>query len=100
MGLKGRRIESGLTQAEAADLFGIKYRTYQNYENGITSPSMDTAALFARYFQCTIGDLFDLEEGVDDSLNPDEKALLDAFRAADGEGRRTILNVARALRAE
>lgn len=50
-----------MTQKEAANVFGLKYRTYQNYELGNTSPDMDTAAEFARYFKCTIGDLFDLE---------------------------------------
>ena len=63
MSLKDLRQRSGLTQKEAASVFGLKYRTYQNYELGNTSPDMDTAAEFARYFKCTIGELFDLEEG-------------------------------------
>lgn len=42
MSLKDLRQRSGLTQKEAAIVFGLKYRTYQNYELGNTSPDMDT----------------------------------------------------------
>lgn len=56
MSLKSKRVERGIMQRKAAETFGLKYRTYQNYENGVTNPDMDTAAMFARYFDCTIGD--------------------------------------------
>lgn len=94
MSLKKKREDSGLSQKSAADLFQIKYRTYQNYENGVTSPTMDTAAQFARFFNCTIGDLFDLEEGNSDGLSQQERELVEAFRAADSRGRENILLLA------
>lgn len=97
MSLKSMRKASGLTQKGAADLFGIKYRTYQNYENGITSPDMDTAAKFARHFGCTIGDLFDLKEGSSISLDENEQSLIDLYRSMDDDERRTLMRVARAL---
>lgn len=97
MGLKEKRIESGMTQKEAADLFGLKFRTYQNYENGVTSPSMDTAAVFARYFSCTIGDLFNLQEGLPLEFTDDEKTLLDIYRSIPAENRRLFLAVASAF---
>ena len=100
MSLKDFRKSSGLTQRQAADMFGIKYRTYQNYENGVTSPEMDTAAAFARYFGCTIGDLFDLEEGKADSLDSQEQELLKSFREMSDEGRAALLTVASALAAK
>lgn len=84
MGLKEMRKKSGLRQKEAASLFGIHYRTYQNYENGVTSPDMETAAKFARYFGCTIGDLFDLKEGIS-SLTAVEQKLLGVFRSLSPE---------------
>lgn len=76
MSLKDLRQRSGLTQKEAASVFGLKYRTYQNYELGNTSPDMDTAAEFARYFKCTIGELFDLEEGDGEQMGSAERELL------------------------
>ncbi|MBR0403792.1 MAG: helix-turn-helix transcriptional regulator [Eggerthellaceae bacterium] len=95
MSLKDKRKESGMTQHQAAELFGIKYRTYQNYENGVTSPDMDTAAVFARHFSCTIGDLFDLEEGAAASLEPEEARLVEMFRNMTPDGRAALLAVCR-----
>lgn len=97
MSLKSKRIESGITQKEAADMFGIKYRTYQNYENGVTSPDMDTAAKFARYFSCTIGDLFDLEEGQKDRLDQKEEELLEIFRRLTDEGKSALIAAAQGI---
>lgn len=93
MSLKSKRKQSGLTQKQAAELFSLKYRTYQNYENGVTSPDMDTAAMFARHFNCTIGDLFDLEEGVP-SLPVDEEKLLATYRQLNHEGMAKLLEYA------
>lgn len=97
MSLKTKRIERGLTQREAAELFGLKYRTYQNYENGVTSPDMDTAAEFARYFGCTIGDLFDLEEGARKGLSQDEQKLLDLYRKLSESGKAALIATAEGL---
>lgn len=93
MSLKDRRKQAGLTQREAAALFSLKYRTYQNYENGVTAPDMDTAARLARYFNCTIGDLFDLEEGAI-TLPVDEEKLLVLYRQLNSEGKAKLLEYA------
>lgn len=97
MSLKTKRVERGLTQREAAELFGLKYRTYQNYENGVTSPDMDTAAEFARYFGCTIGDLFDLEEGARQGLSQDEQKILDLYRRLSANGKAAMVATAEGL---
>ena len=97
MSLKTKRVERGLTQREAAEIFGLKYRTYQNYENGVTSPDMDTAAAFARYFGCTIGDLFDLEEGAHKGISKDEQRLLELYRKLSKSGRAALLATAEGL---
>lgn len=86
MGLKEMRNQTGMSQREAAAFFGFGYRTYQNYENGVTSPTMEDAAKFARYFNCTIGELFDLEEGAKNELTPDETDLLNAYRSLNDAG--------------
>ena len=87
----------GLTQKDAAEIFGLKYRTYQNYENGVTNPEMDTAAKFARYFGCTIGKLFDLEEGSDQITSQDEKELIDLYRRLSEAGRKALMATAKSL---
>lgn len=97
MSLKTKRVERGLTQREAAELFGLKYRTYQNYENGVTSPDMDTAATFARYFGCTIGDLFDLEEGAKKDMPQDEQKLIELYRKLSENGKAALLATAESL---
>ncbi len=97
MSLKDLRNQAGLTQKEAAELFGLKYRTYQNYELGNTSPDMDTAAEFARYFNCTIGELFDLEEGDAEQIGSAERELLSYFSAMDASGRRALMVTAKSL---
>jgi DNA-binding XRE family transcriptional regulator len=98
MGLKSMRKASGLTQREAAELFGLKYRTYQNYENGVTNPDMDTAARFARYFGCTIGDLFELEEGKKATLTGDEQELVEIYRSLTPNARKALMVTAKSLK--
>ena len=97
MSLKDLRQRSGLTQKEAANIFGLKYRTYQNYELGNTSPDMDTAAEFARYFKCTIGELFDLEEGDSEQIGNADSELLDLFNSMNKDGRKALMSVAKSL---
>ena len=97
MGLKDLRVAKGLNQHEAAELFDLKYRTYQNYENGVTSPDMETAARLARYFHCTIGDLFDLTEGDRDLLSQDEHHLVDLYRGMNNDGKRALIATAQGL---
>ena len=97
MGLKEMRESTGMSQKEAAAFFGFYYRTYQNYENGVTSPTMDDAARLARYFNCTIGDLFDLEEGIKPALSADEQRLLNAYRSLDESQKNTVLTMIEGL---
>lgn len=97
MGLKEMREKAGMSQKEAAAFFGFYYRTYQNYENGVTSPTMDDAARLARYFNCTIGDLFDLEEGVKPALTGDEERLLDAYRQLRDDEKHHVLGIVESL---
>lgn len=95
MSLKNKRKAAGLTQRAAAEVFGLKYRTYQNYENGVTSPDMDTAAQFARYFNCSIGELFDLEEGSESiSLSPVDRKLLNLASQLNNDGLSKLLEIA------
>lgn len=98
MSLKELRKAAGLTQQQAADLFGLKRRTFQNYENQVTSPEMDMAAQMARYFKCSIGDLFDLEEGVIRyEVSESDLELLTKYHQLDEEGKKRVLGYIEAL---
>lgn len=80
MGLKEKRKERKLKQTDMANIFNLGYRTYQNYENGRTSPTMEQAAQLARYFNCTIGELFDLKEGNNEDYDNCENKLIYLYR--------------------
>ena len=86
MSLKDLRQRSGLTQKEAANVFGLKYRTYQNYELGNTSPDMDTAA-----------ELFDLEEGDSEQIGGAGRDLLALFNSMSKDGQKALMVVAKGL---
>lgn len=97
MSLKSKRVERGIMQRKAAETFGLEYQTYQNYENGVTNPDMDTAAMFARYFDCTIGELFDLEEGAQNGLSDDERGLIELYRKLPESGKSAMIATAESL---
>lgn len=92
-GLKAFRRRSGLTQKEAADLFGLKYRTYQNYELGNTQPSIQTMRRFAQHFNCAVEDLFSFETEASD-FNGRLLALSDSMSEA---GRKALMATAESL---
>ena len=91
MGMKERRLERGLTQKEVAGLFGLKRNTYQNYERRKIEPTLDTASKLAVFFKCTIGELFDLQEGDDRPEGAGEDMLLTNYRSLDETGQRKLL---------
>lgn len=93
MGLKEKRKARNLTQAELASMFGIGYKTYQNYENGRTSPTMEQAAQLARYFNCTIGELFDLKEGNSDDHNNCENKLIYLYHKMSEKEKRLFIAI-------
>lgn len=52
--LKELRTSKGLTQKEAAKLFNITERAYQNYELGRSTPQFSLLIEIADYFQVTL----------------------------------------------
>ena len=61
---------------------------------------METAARFAQYFSCTIGELFNLEEGTIDALTEEEKALVALYRSLNQESRNALIVTAKGLAGE
>jgi len=93
MSLKDKRKEKHLTQKEAATIFDLKYRTYQNYENGVTTPIMEKAAEMAKYFSCSISDLFDLEDGIEKCFSDDELEIISAYRKMSEENKKQLSKI-------
>lgn len=93
MGLRDKRKARNLTQAELASMFNIGYKTYQNYENGRTSPTMEQAAQLARYFNCTIGELFDLKEGNNEDYDNCENKLIYLYRKMSERDKRLFIAI-------
>jgi DNA-binding XRE family transcriptional regulator len=58
LGLKQRRKELGLTQAEVAEKLGLKRQTYQNYESGKREPGIDTMKSISLIFGKSMEELF------------------------------------------
>lgn len=55
--MKLRKKES-LTQKDVAKIIGISTRTYQNYEKGRRTPTLEVAKKFADIFLYSIDDIF------------------------------------------
>lgn len=93
MGLKEKRKERKIKQADMANIFNLGYRTYQNYENGKSYPTMTQAAEFARYFNCTIGELFDLKEGNNEDYDNCENKVIYLYRKMSERDKRLFIAI-------
>lgn len=55
--LRNLRKKRGLTQKQAAEIFGVSQSTYALYENGKREPSFDTLMHMADYFEVSCDSL-------------------------------------------
>lgn len=60
-GLKARRMEQGLTQAELADKVGVTRKTVNTVENGVFTPSATLAIKLAEALSVPVEQLFWIE---------------------------------------
>lgn len=56
------RKAGGIRQEEFAKMLGVSRQTISSLENGRYNPSIQLAHKIARYFNCTIEDIFLFEE--------------------------------------
>jgi transcriptional regulator with XRE-family HTH domain len=85
--LRAERSRMGLSQAEIAELGGVKPRTYQNWELGIASVATDFLMAMAAHGRDVVYVLTGRREAKVATLSPEESALLDDYRAATQQGR-------------
>lgn len=55
--LKAARVNSGLTQTEAANSLGISKGTLSNYEQYRTKPDIEMSKRIAALYGCTVDDI-------------------------------------------
>lgn len=90
--LRELRKAAGLSQVELAERTGVSQSAISQIENDVIA--MDTAWMraFARELRCEPVDLLsDIDNP--DRLSPDERALVEAFRASTQEQRELLLRL-------
>lgn len=88
--------EKGISRTELARQVETKESTIRNWSVRGSSPSAEAAYKVAQYFGVTVEWLVSGKEEKD-SLTPDERELLELFRALDERDKNTILTLARSL---
>src|SRR5581483_9303264 len=68
--LKYLRKKKGLTQAQVRVILGVTRSTWSNYENGLTTPSIEDLVSFSKFFGITLDDLAQLDLEALDPLPP------------------------------
>jgi transcriptional regulator with XRE-family HTH domain len=73
--LKYLRKKKGLTQFKLRSSLGITRSTWSNYENGLTTPSIEHLIKFSNHFGLSLDDLIvsDLQAGDPHPNKPDKK---------------------------
>ena len=57
------RKKAGVSQAEAAEILGVDTRSFQDYEYGNTSPTLDKLIILRDFYDCDAADFFPLVDG-------------------------------------
>lgn len=85
--LKALRKKHNLSQQKLADILHISQQSVYKYENGLSSPDIETLILMADYFNTSIDYLVEytdiphkIEPVQDTMLNCDEQLLLEYYR--------------------
>lgn len=91
--IKQAREDAGLTLLELSKRVGhLKVSRISNYEQGRRTPGPEEARALARALGVSAAYLLCVD--AESELRPDEKALLENYRATDSRGRSTIIRIA------
>ena len=91
--IKKAREDAGLTLRELSNKVGhLKVSRISNYEQGRRAPGPDEAKALAMALGVSAAYLLCVD--AESELRPDEKALLDNYRATDSRGKTTIIRIA------
>ena len=103
-GLKRARKAAGMNVDEIGAALGKSGKTISAWEVGRGQPDGDELIILCKLLNVHLKDFYgdEFEEYVAESesamiLSAEEREFIEALRAADDEGKRTILSVARAI---
>ena len=100
--IKAAREKQGLTQQECAELFNVKLRAWQTYEQGVSEPKFEVLCKIADKFGVTTDYLLGREPEPNDpikdmsdrlNLNPYERAIISAYLAMDPKSRKDLVKM-------
>lgn len=91
--IKKMREIAGLSQQEAADALGETKRRYGGWEREEREINLRDAIRLAELFGCTLDELAG-RPWPTQGLTPEERALVDAYRASDERGQGNIMDTA------
>lgn len=92
------RKEKGFKSAKAfADRIGMSARTYTNYEQGVTSLTLEKAWEFADALECTLDELAGREWPRPAFADADQEALNAYFESMNSAGRGALVESARLM---
>nr|DAQ96027.1 MAG TPA: helix-turn-helix domain protein [Caudoviricetes sp.] len=96
--IKAAREKQGLTQQECADLFDVKLRAWQTYEQGVSEPKFEVLCKIADVFGVTTDYLLGREPAPDPfadlNLNKEsEKDVIDKYMSLPPNIRACLMDV-------
>lgn len=89
--LKELRQSFGMNKKEFANLIGLKYTTYNNYEIGAREPASDFLIMISNKFDISIDYLMgltnDTRKPIERRISSDESTLLESYASLDAYGK-------------
>lgn len=96
------RKERGLSQREAAKIFGVSQGTFNNWENSNTQPSIEQLISIARYFEVSVDYLIGNADytgviNMISSLTPEQKELISLYSSLPENSRNAVMVILRQM---
>lgn len=96
------RKERGLSQREAAKIFGVSQGTFNNWENSNTQPSIEQLISIARYFEVSVDYLIGNADytgviNMISSLTPEQKELISLYSSLPENSRNAVMAILRQM---
>lgn len=89
------RLACGWSQEQLAEAIGTTQQTIQRWESGQIDPKVSKIQAISAALGVTVSELMGMTEDAEDSqLTLDEQRLLDAYRAADDNGKAYLMQTA------
>lgn len=93
--IKSGRNAAGLTQAQVAEMLGIKGNTLSGYENGVSEPDIDTYLKLCKIYNLDyvsiLEEAYDMKPNSNEySLSKNEQEHIKKYRTLDRHGKKAV----------